>query len=72
VPVRRTLSGMAEQTYLVEFKPPSQAIQQVIAVTAEIHGDHLVFLNSEGKLAAVFLMEMVESWTLLSAPVYGK
>jgi hypothetical protein len=63
---------MAEQTYLVEFKPPSQAIQQVIAVTAEIHGDHLVFLNSEGKLAALFLMEMVESWTLLHATISGK
>jgi hypothetical protein len=38
----------------------------VLAVTTEIHGDHLVFLNSEGKLAALFLMEMVESWTVIS------
>jgi hypothetical protein len=54
---------MAEQTYLVALKPPSQATQHVIAATVEVQGEHLVFLNAEGKLAALFLMEMVESWT---------
>jgi hypothetical protein len=63
---------MAEQTYLVRIRPPSGAFQQVVAVTTEIHGDHLVFLNSEGKLAALFLMEMVESWTVLPAAISGK
>jgi hypothetical protein len=48
--------------YLVRIKPPSGALQHVTAVRAEIHGEHLVFLNSEGKLAALFLMEIVESW----------
>jgi hypothetical protein len=48
--------------YLVRIKPPSGAFQHVTAVRAEIHGEHLVFLNSEGKLAALFLMEIVESW----------
>jgi hypothetical protein len=46
----------------VRINPPSGALQHVTAVRAEIHGEHLVFLNSEGKLAALFLMEIVESW----------
>jgi hypothetical protein len=29
---------------------------------AEIRGEHLVFLNSDGTLAALFPMEIVESW----------
>jgi len=37
--------------------------QPVIADRAEIQGDHLVFFNSKGELAALFLMEVVESWT---------
>jgi hypothetical protein len=28
----------------------------------EFYGEHLAFLNAEGKLAALFLMEIVESW----------
>ena len=35
----------------------------MIADRAEIQGDHLVFFNSKGELAALFLMEVVESWT---------
>jgi hypothetical protein len=38
----------------------------VTAVLAEILGEHLVFLNSDGKLAALFLMEIVESWNVLN------
>src|SRR3984885_989646 len=45
-PPRRTLSGMVEQTYLVALKPPSQAVQLVIAATVEVGGEHLVFLNA--------------------------
>ena len=37
----------------------------MIAADAEIHADHLVLLDSAGKLAALFLMEIVESWTEL-------
>ena len=65
-PARRALSGMVEQTYLVALKRPSQAVQHVIAATVEVHGKHLVFLNAEGKLAALFLMEIVESWNVIS------
>ena len=58
---------MTEKTYLVRFKPREIGLQTVIAARAEIHGDHIALLNSEGKLAALFLMEIVESWSVLGA-----
>jgi hypothetical protein len=53
---------MPDKTFLVRVRVPSGALQHVRAATAEIHGDHLVFLSSDGKLAALFLLEIVESW----------
>jgi hypothetical protein len=35
----------------------------VIAASAEIHGEHLVFLRSDGRLAALIVLEIVESWS---------
>jgi hypothetical protein len=35
----------------------------VIAETTPIQGDYLVFFDSKGKLAALFLMSVVESWS---------
>jgi hypothetical protein len=61
--VRHALDRMADKTYLVRFKPPEISTQPVVAERAEIHGEHLVFLNSKGQLAALFLMEIVESWS---------
>jgi hypothetical protein len=61
----RTLSGMMDKTYLVALKLPSRAVQHVIAARLEIHGENLVFLNAEGELAAMFLMEIVQSWNVL-------
>jgi hypothetical protein len=56
---------MVEQTYLVTLMPPSRAIQQVFAATAEVRGNHLVFLDAKGNFAALFLLELVESWNVL-------
>jgi hypothetical protein len=61
----RTLSGMMDQTYLVALKLPSRAVQHVIAASLEIHGENLVFFNAKGELAAMFLMEIVQSWNVL-------
>jgi hypothetical protein len=63
---RNTLGCMAEKTFLVRLKAPSLALQQVVAAKAEIQEDHLVFANSDGKLAALFLMEIVEGWNVLA------
>ena len=56
---------MTDRTFIVRFKPRQLSTQPVIATDAEIHAEHLVLLNSTGKLAALFLMEVVESWTEL-------
>ncbi len=62
----RGADAMANKTYLVRFKPPEISTQVVHAERAEIYGEHLVFLNSKGELAALFLMEIVEDWSELS------
>jgi hypothetical protein len=51
---------MPNRTFLVRLR--SDAIQQVRAATIEVHGQHLVFLTAKGKLAAVFSLDLVESW----------
>jgi hypothetical protein len=59
---------MTDETYLVRFKPPQFGLKAVIAARAEIHGEHIALLNSKGKLAALFLVEIVESWSVLGNP----
>jgi hypothetical protein len=53
------------KTYVVRFKPPGLIIHTVTAAGAEIYGEHLVLLDSTGKVAALFLLEIVESWSEL-------
>jgi hypothetical protein len=54
---------MADKTYVVRLKPPQRDVYLVIAERAETQGEHLVFLNPEGKLLVLTLLEIVESWT---------
>jgi hypothetical protein len=58
--------GMTDKAYLVRFKPPDTSTQLVVAESTQIYGEHLVFLNSKGELAALFLLEIVEGWSELS------
>jgi hypothetical protein len=53
---------MADTAYLVRFKGATLPPELVIGETIEFHGDHLVFLRSDGSLAALFVLEIVESW----------
>jgi hypothetical protein len=64
---------MVDQTFFVTMRPPSHAIQQVFAATAEVRGSHLVFVDAKGNLAALFPLELVESWSVLPTkmPVHG-
>ena len=55
---------MADKRYLVSCKTPEISTQSVVAASCEVHGEHLVFLNSRGELAAMFLLEIVESWSV--------
>ncbi|HTZ61022.1 MAG TPA: hypothetical protein VMB49_23095 [Acidobacteriaceae bacterium] len=61
---------MADKRFLVVFRPPKRGRQEVIASKAEIHGDHLALINSEGNLAALFLLDVVESWNEVEPPPY--
>jgi hypothetical protein len=54
---------MSDKLYLIRFKASELICHAVIAARAEIHGEHLVFLRSEGRLAALFLLEIVENWS---------
>jgi hypothetical protein len=56
---------MSDKTYLIRFKHPGLSMQSVIAANAEIHGEHIALLNSKGKLAALFLTDVVGSWSEL-------
>jgi hypothetical protein len=60
---------MTEKMYLVRLKAPSNALQHVRAVGARLYGDgeHLVFVDSQGRLAALFLTEIVESWNEIAS-----
>jgi hypothetical protein len=39
------------------------SVQVVAASRAEIHGDHIALLNSNGQLVALLLLDIVESWS---------
>jgi hypothetical protein len=54
---------MADTAYLVRFKGGDLPPELVIAETIEFHGEHIVFLRSDGSLAALFVLEIVESWS---------
>ena len=53
---------MPDKLYLVRFKGSDVSIHVVIAARVEIHEEHLVFLRSDGKLAALFHLEIVAHW----------
>jgi hypothetical protein len=52
-----------DKLYLIRFKGSDVSIHVVIAARAEIHGEHVVFLRGDGTLAALFVLEIVESWS---------
>jgi hypothetical protein len=57
-----TLARMAGKIYLVTLR--SWATQHVVASVIGVRGDHLVFLDAQGKLAAMF------SWNWLRVGMY--
>ena len=54
---------MADKLFIVRFKPPDLQPQSFRAERAEFQGEHLVLLTSTGALVAMFLSEIVESWS---------
>jgi hypothetical protein len=54
---------MADTAYLVRFKGGDLPPELVIAESIEFQGEHVVFVKSDGSLAALFVLEIVESWS---------
>jgi hypothetical protein len=54
---------MFDHNYRVRLT--TQTVQHVIASTVQLHGDHLMFMNSKGQLTALFLKDLVRSWNML-------
>jgi hypothetical protein len=54
---------MVDTTFLIQFKTPDLGAQPVIAARAEVRGEHLLLLHSNGQLAAAFMLENVKSWS---------
>lgn len=54
---------MADTAYIVRFKWADLPPKLVIAETIELGEEHLVFIGSDGNLAALFALEIVESWS---------
>jgi hypothetical protein len=58
---------MIDHNYRVRLA--TQKVQHVTASTVQLHGDHLVFMNSKGQLTALFLKNLVRSWNMLPSIV---
>jgi hypothetical protein len=60
---------MIDTTYSIRFKPSTLvADTTVIAASVEIQGEHLILLDSQRKLAALVLLELVDSWSEIPDP----
>ena len=64
---KRLLIEMVDTTFIIQFKAPDLGAQPVIAARAEVRGEHLLLLNSNGQLAAAFMLENVMSWSEVSS-----
>lgn len=62
---------MTDKRYLVSCKTLESSTQSIVAASCEVHGEHLVLLNSKGQLAAMFLLEIVESWSVTYISKYA-
>jgi hypothetical protein len=53
---------MPDKSYLIRFQRTDLPPIVVLAASVEFRGEHLVFLRSDGTLAALVVLEIVESW----------
>jgi hypothetical protein len=64
----RGRSLMPGKIWAIRFKQSDLVTELVTASSAEISGEHLVFLRADGSLAALAVMESVESWSEVNLP----
>jgi hypothetical protein len=48
--------------YCVYFEEPGLWPQLVCATRFQVEGEHLVFLREDGRLVALFFLEIVKEW----------
>jgi hypothetical protein len=53
---------MVEKTLTIRFTARDLAPVAFTAERAEFHGSYLVLRTTDGELAAMFLLDVVESW----------
>lgn len=61
-------SLMPDKTWLIRFKQSDRITELVTASSVELRGEHLVFLQADGKLIALVVMESIESWSEVDFP----
>jgi hypothetical protein len=61
-------SLMSDKTWLIRFKQSDLITEFVTASTVEVRGEHLVFLQADGNLVALVVLESIESWSAVEFP----
>jgi hypothetical protein len=54
---------MSDKAYLIRLKGTDLDPDIVIAASVEFQAEYLVCLKSDGTLAALFVLENIESWS---------
>jgi MEDS: MEthanogen/methylotroph, DcmR Sensory domain len=60
--VQRQGRALTDRNFLIQFKQPLAAPMLIRAMRVDIQGEHLVLLRADGRLAALFLLEIVSAW----------
>lgn len=57
----------SEKIFLVSLKRPNNCVLDIVASGVETFGEHLCFTDAKGALVELFLLEIVESWSVWKA-----
>jgi hypothetical protein len=61
--LERVADSMPDKTWVVFLNRPQLENQVVVAANVIVIDDHLIFTNSKGELAGLFLIEVVASYS---------
>jgi hypothetical protein len=59
---------VAKKTYTVIFKAPESSLESVEASNHEIVDGYLILTSENGDLRGMFLLDVVENWSIDAAP----
>jgi hypothetical protein len=55
--------------YVVAFSEAALSSEIVFSASYRVEGEHLIFLTEDGRLTALFLLEIVLRWSMIDTPV---